>query len=63
MVFGMTPWYARDERSLLANILKNPYNKYNPYISAFSNEFLRRSLEIDEKKRMSWDELFELLHN
>jgi serine/threonine protein kinase len=59
MLFGKTPWPARDKNSLIRNItelpLKFPYEKP---ISPSAMDFLKRCLVVDEFKRISWDEIF-----
>ncbi len=62
MVFQDVPWKGRDERDLLKNILTLPltWKKGAAPLSSKSEEFLRKSLTIEESERMSWEKVFEL---
>ena len=62
MVYQDVPWKGRDERDLLKNILTVPltWKKGGPALSPKTEEFLRKSLTIEETERMSWDKVFEL---
>lgn len=62
MIFQDVPWKGRDERDLLKNILSVPlgWKRNSAAISAKSEEFLRKSLTIEEGERMSWDRVFDL---
>ena len=59
MLFGETPWKGIDEKDLLNNILKKLLVLPRK-VSKFVEDVLRRMLVIEEKDRISWDELFEL---
>lgn len=59
MLFGETPWKGIDEKDLLNNILKKLLN-FPKKVSRFVEETLRKMLVIEEKDRISWDELFQL---
>jgi len=56
------PWKGRDERDLLKNILSVPlgWKRNTAAISTKSEEFLRKSLTIEEGERMSWEKVFDL---
>lgn len=60
MLFGKTPWPARSQYELVKNItemgLKFPYNIS---ITETSKLFLKQCLEINEEKRISWEQLFD----
>lgn len=60
MLFGKAPWPARSQYELVKNIteigLKFPYNVT---ITETSKNFLKQCLEIDEEKRLSWDQVFD----
>ena len=59
MLFGDTPWKGVDEKDLLNNILKK-YLNFPKKISRFGEEILRKMLVIEEKDRISWEDLFSL---
>jgi len=48
------------EADLFKNITTRPLNVPNN-ISAFSKELIIRMLKINEKERISWEELFEIV--
>ena len=55
MLFKEVPWKGRDERDLLNNILKSPFNfRKTINISKFSEEILNKTLIVEEKERISW---------
>ena len=56
------PWKGRDERDLLKNILTVPLNwkKSGPSLCPKTEDFLKKSLTIEETERMSWDSIFDL---
>lgn len=62
MVFQDVPWKGRDERDLLKNILSVPlgWKRNVSQISSKSEDFLKKSLTIEETERMSWDKVFEI---
>jgi hypothetical protein len=59
MIFGDAPWKGTDEKDLLRNILNKPLNikKNNIKLSKKAEEILKKTLTIEEKDRISWDEL------
>jgi serine/threonine-protein kinase ULK2 len=59
MIFGDAPWKGMDEKDLLRNILNKPLNliKTNVKLTKKAKEILKRTLTIEEKERISWDEL------
>jgi serine/threonine-protein kinase ULK2 len=59
MIFGDAPWKGMDEKDLLRNILNKPLNliKTNVKLTKKAEEILKRTLTIEEKERISWDEL------
>lgn len=59
MIFGDTPWKGLDERDLLNNIMRRILN-FPKKINKFSEDILRKMLVIEEKDRISWDELFQI---
>lgn len=63
MVMGDLPWLASDPPSLLKKILQHPIvNKLkNCKITNFSIYFLERCLTVDEARRPSWDEVFQMV--
>lgn len=61
VLFGETPWKGRDERDLLNNIHSLPLNlTKNQKLSKFTEDILKRMLTIEEKDRITWEELFAL---
>jgi calcium-dependent protein kinase len=60
MVFSDVPWKGRDERDLLKNILSVPLALKKGFLSAKSEEFLRRTLTIEENDRIPWEKVFEM---
>lgn len=62
MVYQDVPWKGRDERDLLKNILSVPlgWKRNVTQISSKSEDFLKKSLTIEETERMSWDKVFEI---
>ncbi|EAS02860.3 Serine/Threonine kinase domain protein (macronuclear) [Tetrahymena thermophila SB210] len=60
MLFGKTPWPARDLNSFITNIellpLRFPYDKP---ISQESKDFLSQCLQVEEESRIDWSKLFE----
>ncbi len=62
MVFHDVPWKGRDEQDLAKNIYQKPLVfKSNITPSTFTQEFLRRTLTIDETERLSWDQVFQMI--
>lgn len=60
MIFLDVPWKGRDERDLLKNILSVPLNYKKGSLSSKSEDFLKRSLTIEEGDRMPWEKVFEM---
>ena len=60
-IFGELPWKANTEDELIHNVMTKPlvFPK-NIKISKFSENFLIKSLKIEEKYRSSWAEIFNL---
>jgi serine/threonine protein kinase len=59
MLFGKTPWSARSQYDLIKNIENVPLKfPYTVSISEESKDLLKRSLQIEERNRLSWEELF-----
>lgn len=64
MLFHNVPWKARDERELLYNIMNQPYKvPKNVSITKFSEEFLSKTLVVDENERISWDKIFDMFEH
>lgn len=57
MLHGRTPWTARSEYELVKNIETKPLF-FNEKLSKETIDFIRKTLAIEEDKRMGWDELF-----
>jgi calcium-dependent protein kinase len=59
MLFGDVPWKGRDERDLLNNIKTLPL-KIPPSakLTKISETFLLKTLQLQEKDRIAWDEIF-----
>ena len=66
---GMEKFYCfliicvlKDEPDLIRNILKRPLNIKHPTISIskLSEDILIKTLTLEEKDRISWQELFQL---
>jgi calcium-dependent protein kinase len=62
MVFNDAPWKGRDERDLIKNIHTLPieFKKNGISLSAKGEEFLKKTLIIEETERATWDKIFEL---
>jgi serine/threonine protein kinase len=60
MLTGETPWKGYDEKDLLRNIISKKLTIRNATISKFCEDLLRRILILEEKDRISWEELFEV---
>ncbi|CAK58289.1 unnamed protein product (macronuclear) [Paramecium tetraurelia] len=60
MVFTDVPWKGRDERDLLKNILSVPVSIKKGFLTSKSEEFLRKTLTIEENDRISWEKVFEM---
>lgn len=60
MVFADVPWKGRDERDLLKNILSVPLGLKKGFLTSKSEEFLRRTLTIEENDRIPWEKVFEM---
>lgn len=59
MIFGRTPWPARDQKSFLSNIKSTPLRfPYDKPISDISKSFISSCLKINESERIGWDEVF-----
>ena len=60
MLFGKTPWPARSQYELVKNITEMSLRfPYSIQITETSKLFLKQCLEIDEEKRISWEQLFD----
>lgn len=60
MLYGKTPWPARSQYELVMNITNIPLKfPYNITISETSKDFIKKCLEIEEEKRISWEQLFD----
>ena len=57
MLHGRTPWTATSEYKLIKTIETKPL-EMDENLSEETKDFLRKSLEIKEDHRISWDELF-----
>lgn len=60
MVYSDVPWKGRDERDLLKNILSVPLTYKKGSINSKSEDFLRKSLTIEENDRISWEKVFDI---
>lgn len=60
MLFGDTPWPARDTNSFLESIRKNPSVRFPVVknISSAARSFIKKCLKIDESERASLEDLF-----
>lgn len=60
MLFGDTPWPARDTNSFLESIRKNPCVRFPVMknISSHARNFIKKCLKIDESERASLEDLF-----
>lgn len=59
MLYQRTPWPCRDVQSLLDGIKNTPLRfPYERPISNVTRDFIRKCLEVEEEKRMSWEEIF-----
>lgn len=60
MLFGRTPWPARNQNELVENIKKMPIKfPFDTKISDISKEFIKSCLQYDEKNRFGWEEIFQ----
>lgn len=60
MIYSDVPWKGRDERDLLKNILSVPLTYKKGTMSSKSEDFLRKSLTIEENDRISWEKVFDI---
>lgn len=59
MLFGKTPWPARDINSYLRNMKNSPLRfPYDKPIGKNTKDFITRCLTLNEKSRISWEEVF-----
>lgn len=58
ILHGDTPWTANTELQLVRNIEKQPLTIRRKGLSAETEDFLRRCLQLREADRISWDEIF-----
>lgn len=59
MLFGKTPWPARDIKSLKENVAKMPLKfPYGKEIGKNTKSFIEGCLQKEEEKRFGWDEVF-----
>lgn len=59
LLFGKAPWPHRNMESYLEYIKREPLRfPYDVKISSKSMDFIKRCLEIDENKRIGWNEIF-----
>lgn len=58
ILHGDTPWTANTELQLVRNIEKNPLNIRRKDLSPETVDFLHRCLQLLERDRISWDEIF-----
>lgn len=60
MLFGKTPWPARDIKSLKENVKKMPLRfPYDIPIGRHTKSFIEGCLQKEEEKRFDWKELFD----
>jgi calcium-dependent protein kinase len=58
-LYGKTAWTGRSQQELTQNILRQPLQfPYNVNISEVSKNFLRGCLQVEEKNRLSWEQIF-----
>jgi calcium-dependent protein kinase len=60
LLTGETPWKGMDEKDLLRNIINKQLTIRNTTVSKFCEELLKKILILEEKDRISWEELFEI---
>jgi serine/threonine protein kinase len=58
ILHGNTPWTANTEVQLVRNIEKLPLNIKRQDLSAETQDFLRKCLQLKECDRISWDQIF-----
>ena len=58
LLHGETPWTAMNEVQLVRNIEKMPLVIKRKDISPETQDFLRKCLQVHEKDRISWDQIF-----
>lgn len=59
MLFGKAPWNCRDVNSLLKGIKTTPLRfPYDKPISDNTKDFIKKCLIVDEKERVSWEDIF-----
>ena len=57
-LFGKTPWTGRSQQELTQNITKQPLQfPFNVNVSELSKSFLRGCLQLEEKNRLSWEQI------
>lgn len=59
ILYGSIPWPSRDRDQLIRNIYSRPLHfPQNIEVSSDSKDFIRKCLEINEDRRITWDEIF-----
>ncbi|CAD8066563.1 unnamed protein product [Paramecium sonneborni] len=60
LLYGRVPWQAKDFDSFSQNVLNEPISfPIKPVRSNGAKELITKMLQIEEKDRISWEELFE----
>ena len=59
ILYGDTPWPSKDRDNLIKNICTKPLNfSKNFDVSYESKKFISQCLEVNEDRRISWEEIF-----
>ena len=57
-LYGNTPWTGRSQQDLTQNVTKKPLQfPFNVNVSELSKNFLRGCLQVEEKNRLSWEQV------
>ena len=60
MLYGTTPWNGNNVVDLTHNIQNTPLKFYDhSFVSKITKNLIHRMLTIEERDRISWEELFQ----
>lgn len=59
MLYGKTPWPARDMNSLINNVRTMPLRfPYDVPVGSYTKSFIEGCLQKEESNRFGWEEVF-----
>ncbi|CAD8087916.1 unnamed protein product [Paramecium sonneborni] len=62
LIYGITPWHSQNLVELMAKLDTKPLEfPSQPKVSELTIKIIKGCLQINEEKRISWDELFSLI--